>query len=44
MRTRVVQIAATTDTDGDPVLYALCEDGSIWVKTHGSAWEEIDLP
>lgn len=27
---KIIQISATRCPDGVPVLYALCEDGSVW--------------
>lgn len=35
---KVVQIAVTKDGD----LYALCDDGSIWVRFVGT-WRQVDL-
>jgi hypothetical protein len=45
MKSKVIQITAATDHDDDPVLFALCEDGSLWVKSIvGGIWEEIETP
>ena len=41
---KVVQISATSDANGYPILYALCDDGTIWLKMWGSIWEQIDTP
>jgi len=32
---KVIQITASRCPDGIPVLYALCEDGSVWEKYQG---------
>lgn len=42
---KIVQIAAATGGDGGeqwPVLYALCDDGTVWRKPlPGSLWEKV---
>ena len=45
MEVKVIQITSTRDADGDPVLYALCNDGSIWRRAWGGIWEQVeDVP
>jgi hypothetical protein len=42
---KVIQISATTDEDNDPVLFALCDDGSIWCKYEDGVWQLVeDVP
>lgn len=41
---KIIQIAARSDgPDYGPLLYALCDDGSVWFKIPGkdSAWESF---
>ena len=42
MTKKIVQIAVTSDTDGDPIIHALCDDGSLYVRRYfksGMRWE-----
>lgn len=36
-----IQLVGTPRTDGDPDLYALCDDGTIWGLNHGGQWVEL---
>ena len=41
---KIVQIAVTNDTDGDPIIHALCDDGSLYVRKYfssGPLWEPL---
>ena len=42
MTSRVIQITATANATGHPVLFALCENGSIWVF-YDKVWKEIHV-
>lgn len=39
---KAIQIVATPSSNGDPDLYALCNDGTMWGLNHGGQW--IELP
>lgn len=38
---KAIQLVGTPRTDGDPDLYALCNDGTIWGLNHGGQWVEM---
>lgn len=41
MKRKAIQLVATPRTDGDPDLYALCNDGTILGLNHGGQWVEL---
>lgn len=38
---KAIHLVATPRTDGDPDLYALCNDGTIWGLNHGGQWVQM---
>lgn len=47
MKSKVIQISVvSSESENCNYIYALCEDGSIWVKATvmGSTWEPLYVP
>ena len=42
---KIIQLVADgADQDNNPELYALCDDGSVWMKvTPSSSWVKVDV-
>lgn len=40
---KIVQIAACKSLEMEAVIYALCDDGSLWRFEYGQ-WTQIELP
>jgi hypothetical protein len=38
---QVIQMVGTSTPDGDPDLYALCNDGTMWGLNSGGQWVEM---
>ena len=42
---KVIQLTAIHQHEGDDLVVALCDDGSIWVLSNIEGWEQIaDVP
>jgi len=44
MKRKIVQITSAKETNGRVVVFALADDGTIWMKCHSSTEEWIEVP
>jgi hypothetical protein len=43
MKTKIIQLTTAVHFNKNVIIYALCEDGSVWVRRHGDIyWTNLD--